>query len=253
MMFPRHLLNRTWLPAFLIAAWEICARIGLLDPVFFPPPSVLMRESFAMLGNGELSGHLQDTLRRTFEGASAGLAAGLAVGILMGAYPFFRRSLEPLVSAFAAVPKIALLPVLLLALGVGEAPRVALIAAAAFVTAALPMLDGVRNLDSNYVELAQNYGAHSWSLITWVYLPGCVPHLLTAVRLALTRALGVCIAVEVVNAQTGLGSMVWAGWQAFRPEQVYIGVGTAALLGAFLHGSMRLLEKFVVPWKVQPE
>ncbi len=103
------------------------------------------------------------------------------------------------------------------------------------------MLDGVRNLDSNYVELARNYGAHSWSLIRWIYLPGCLPHLLTAVRLALTRALGLCIAVEVVNAQTGLGSMIWAGWQAFRPEDVYIGVGTAAAWRLFsrLHAAAR--------------
>jgi NitT/TauT family transport system permease protein len=251
MSLPRHLLNRVWLPVFLIAAWEMSARAGLLDPIFFPRPSVLMRESFAMLVSGELTGHIRDTLLRTLEGASAGLVAGIACGILMGANAATRRSLEPLVSAFAALPKIALLPLLLLAMGVGEAPRVALIGAAAFVTAALPVLDGVRSLDSNYLELARNYGAHSWNLITWVYLPGCLPHLLTAVRLALTRALGVCIAIEVVNARTGLGSLIWTGWQAFRPEHVYIGVITAGLLGALFHSSMRLIEKAMVPWRVQ--
>ncbi len=253
MLPPRHLLNRTWLPAFLLVVWEICARAGLLDPIFFPPPSLLVHEGFAMIMSGELTGHIRDTLLRTLEGASAGIIAGIACGILMGANAFARRSLEPLVSAFAALPKIALLPLLLLALGVGEAPRIALIGAAAFVTAALPVLDGVRSLDSNYVELARNYGARSLNLITWVYLPGCLPNLLTAVRLALTRALGVCVAIEVVNARTGLGSLIWTGWQAFRPEHVYIGVATAALLGAFFHGSMRLIEKVMVPWKVQPQ
>ena len=252
MPHPRHFLNRTWLPAFLIAAWEISSRAGLLDPIFFPPPSVLVREGFAMLASGELMGHVRDTLVRTIEGAGAGIGAGIACGIVMGANSTVRRSIEPLVSAFAALPKIALLPLLLLAFGVGEAPRVVLIAAAAFVMAALPVLDGVRSLDANYVAMARIYGAHSWNLITWVYLPGCLPHLLTAVRLALTRALGTCIAIEVVNARTGLGSLIWTGWQAFRPEHVYIGVFTAALLGAFFHGSMRLIEKFMVPWKVQP-
>ena len=116
---------------------------------------------------------------------------------------------------------------------------------------ALPVLDGVRSLGSTYVEMARNYGAHSWKLMIWIYLPGCLPHLLTAVRLALTRALGVCIAIEVVNARTGLGSLIWTGWQSFRPEHVYIGVFTAAVLGALFHGSMRALETFMVPWKVQ--
>jgi NitT/TauT family transport system permease protein len=251
MLLSRHLVNRAWLPTSLITLWEIFARTGLLDPVFFPPPSVLARESFAMVMNGELTDHIQHTLLRTLEGAFAGVGVGIGCGILMGTSRVFRRSLEPLVSAFGALPKIALLPVLLLALGVGEAPRIALIAAAAFVTAALPVLDGVRNLDSNYVELARNYGARSWSLITWIYLPGCLPHLVTGVRLALTRALGTCIAVEIVNARTGLGSLVWAGWQSFRPEHVYIGVLAAALLGAFFHGTMRFIEKVLVPWRLQ--
>jgi NitT/TauT family transport system permease protein len=256
MSFPwrvsRHVLWRIWLPVALLAAWEILARAGLLDPIFFPPPSALALESLAMIRSGELTGHVQNTLRRTLLGAALGLFSGIACGILMGASRGVRRSLESLIAALAATPKIALLPILMLALGIGEAPRIVLIAAAAFVFAALPMLDGVRNLDANYVELARNYGAHSWKLVTWVYLPGCLPHLLTATRLALNRALGVCIAVEVVNATTGLGSLIWDGWQAFRPEHVYIGVLTAGLLGAFFHASMRLVEKALVPWKVQP-
>jgi NitT/TauT family transport system permease protein len=245
----RDLMNRAWLPAALIALWEICARVGLLDPIFFPPPSALVMEGLAMVASSELTGHIRQTLVRTLEGAFAGVGAGIICGILMGANRAFRRSLEPLMSAFAALPKVALLPLLLLALGVGEAPRIALIGAAALATCALPVLDGVRNLDSTYVELARNYGARSWNLIAWIYLPGCLPHILTGIRLALTRALGACIAVEVVNSRTGLGSLIWAGWQSFRPEHVYIGVFTAAILGAIFHGSMRSIEKVLVPWK----
>jgi NitT/TauT family transport system permease protein len=247
----RHLLWRVWLPTALIASWEICVRARLLDPLFFPAPSALALQTFAMIRSGELTGHIQSTLRRTLLGAALGLFSGIACGILMGASRRVRRSLESLISALAATPKIALLPILMLALGIGEAPRIVLIAAAAFLFAALPMLDGVRSLDANYVELARNYGARAWTLLTWVYLPGCLPHLLTATRMALSRALGVCIAVEVVNASSGLGSLIWDGWQAFRPEHVYIGVVTAALLGAFFHGSMRLIEKVLVPWKGQ--
>ncbi len=110
MTLPRHWLSRIWLPVFLIAVWEISARVGLLDPIFFPPPSLLVWESFRMIGSGELTGQIRDTLLRTLEGASVGLAAGIACGIAMGAHPFFRRSLEPLVAAFSALPRLRCFP-----------------------------------------------------------------------------------------------------------------------------------------------
>ncbi|HEY1342892.1 MAG TPA: ABC transporter permease [Bryobacteraceae bacterium] len=249
MVLREKILPRIWLPVSLVLLWEGLARAGWVNPIFFPPPTRLVAEGLAMIRSGELPGHLWSTLIRTFEGSALGIVTGLACGTLMGLSRPARRALEPLVSALAASPKIALFPVLMLVLGIGQAPRIALIAAAAFVMAALPILDGVRNLDVTYVELARNYGARSWKLVSWVYLPGSLPHLLTAARLALSRALGVCVAVEVVNARNGLGSLIWAGWQSFRPEHVYIGVLTAAALGATLHASMRLLEKALVPWK----
>jgi NitT/TauT family transport system permease protein len=247
----QQILIRVWVPVLLVAAWEILARIGILNPIFFPPPSLLLEKTIEISKTGELGGHLGHTLSRTLQGVGIGLVAGVAVGVLMGISQWARRSLEPMVSAFSAAPKIALLPILMLALGIGEAPRVALIAAAAFVMAALPMLDGLRNLDSNYVELARNYGARPWDLITWVYLPGALPNLLTGIRLALSRALGVCVAVEVVNAREGLGSLIWSGWQAFQPEYVYIGVFVAAAVGAVFHASLRTIERIVVRWKPQ--
>ena len=245
----RRLLSRIWLPLILLAAWEICARAGLFSSIFFPPPSFLLTAALAMIRSGELPMHLGITVGRTLEGAIIGILAGVACGTLMGSSRAVRQTLEPLVAAVNASPKLAFLPLLMLLLGIGEAPRLVVIATAAFVTATLPMLDAVRNLDSNYVELARNYGAHSWQLVRWVYLPGCLPHVLTGVRLALSRALGICIAIEVVNSQTGLGKIIWAGWLTLAPEQVYIGVFAAGALGVLFHGSMRLLERALVPWK----
>ncbi len=245
----KPVLLRIWLPVAALGVWECFTRYGLLDPIFFPAPSVLAREAFGMIGTGELTGHVRDTLWRTLRGFVPGVLAGVICGILMGASRAARQSLESPVSAFVATPKIALLPVLMLVLGIGEAPRIVLIGAAAFASSALVMLDGVRDLDANFAELARNYGADSWQLVRWVYLPGCLPPLLTATRQALSRALGLSVAVEVLTGRTGLGSLIWAGWQSFQPQHVYIGVLTAALLGAVLHGSMRLIEKALVPWK----
>jgi NitT/TauT family transport system permease protein len=233
----------------LVVAWEAGARAGWLNAIFFPAPSALVGSAFAMIRSGELPLNLGVTITRTLEGSAIGILAGIVCGILMGSQRALRQALEPMVAALNSIPKLALLPLLMLFLGIGETPRLLLIASAAFVTATLPMLDAVRNLDSNYLELARSYGARSWHLVRWVYVPGCLPHLLTGVRLALSRALGICIAIEVVNAQTGLGQMIWAGWLTLTPERVYVGVFAAGALGAFFHGSIRLLEKTLVPWK----
>jgi ABC-type nitrate/sulfonate/bicarbonate transport system permease component len=252
MRIPPRIWLRIWLPLVLLAVWEISARGGFLNPIFFPPPSTLLTTGFAMIQSGELPMQLGITVARTLEGAAIGILVGSGCGILMGSSRAIRQSLEPLVAALNSTPKLALLPLLMLFLGIGEAPRLVLISAAAFVTATLPMLDAVRNLDSNYVELARNYGAHSWQLVRWVYLPGCLPHLLTAVRLALSRALSMCIGIEIVNSQSGLGNIIWAGWLTLTPERVYVGVFTAGALGLLFHVSMRLIEKVLVPWKVHP-
>ena len=246
---PRQILWQIWLPLTLLVAWEVSARAGLLNAIFFPPPSALAVAALAMTRSGELPLHLGATFVRTLEGSTIGILLGVASGILMGSSHRARQSLEPLIATVNSAPKLALLPLLMLFLGIGEAPRLVLIATAAFVTSTLPMLDAVHNLDANYVELAQNYGARSWQLVRWVYLPGCLPSLLTAVRLALSRALGICISIEIVSAQTGLGKIIWAGWLTLAPEEVYVGVLTAGVLGVALHGSMRLLETALVPWK----
>jgi NitT/TauT family transport system permease protein len=233
----------------LLVSWEVLARSGSINTLFFPPPSVLLRTAAAMLRSGELGAQVRITLIRTVAGASLGVLAGIVTGLLMGISRRLRRSLEPVVSGLMATPKLALLPLLMLVLGIGETPRVVLIATAAFLLAALPMLDAVRALDAGYLELAKNYGAHAWDLVRWVYVPACLPYLFTGMRLALGRALGVCIAVEIVGAQEGLGQMIWAGWQTFQPEHIYLGVFCAAGLGAVFHASIRWLEMALVPWK----
>ncbi len=249
MTVPRQLIWRVWLPVTLFALWELGGRTGVLDPLFFPPPSALASAAQALYQTGELTGHLGATLSRTLAGFVLGAIAGLACGLAMGLSTPIRRSLEPLVSTFVSSPKLSLLPLLMLVLGFGEKPRLTLVAAAAFIVTALHTLDAVRALNPDFVELARNYGARSWRLVRSVYLPAGLPQLFTGLRLALGRALAVSISVEIVGAPNGIGQMIWSGWQIFATERVYLGVLLAAILGASFHGSMRLLEKAAIPWR----
>jgi NitT/TauT family transport system permease protein len=245
----RNVWWRIWLPAVLVLSWEFGARAGWIDPLFFPRPSFLVARLLEMLGTGELVVDLRHTLLRTLVGSAIGVFVGTVCGLLMGMSLRVRQSTESLIAALISTPKISLLPLIMLLLGIGEAPRLTLIAATAFVVVALQMLDAVKAIDSGHIEIARNYGARNPQLIRWVYLPAAMPHLFTGIRQALGRALGMCITVEIVGAREGIGKMIWAGWESFQPDRIYIGIFAAGLIGIALHGLAQLLEKRLVPWK----
>ncbi len=238
-----------WLPALILAAWEAGSALGLLNRLILPPPSTLVLSAKDMISRGELQHHLIATLVRLSLGFIIGSFTGLACGVLMGLAPWIRRSLEPIISGVYSTPKLSLLPILMLFMGIGEPARVLLIAIACFVLMAMHGLDALGNVNKRYVELAQNYGADRASVIRKVYLPAGLPQIFTGFRIALGRSLTITIALEIVSSQDGLGSMIWMSWQTFYPEQLYIGVIMAGTLGALLHFSLKKLEMRLVPWK----
>jgi ABC-type nitrate/sulfonate/bicarbonate transport system permease component len=242
-------LLHLWLPAGLLAAWELAVALAWLDPLFFPPPSKLFATGFEMLRSGDLGEQIRITLSRTGAGFFAGALAGIVCGIFMGALEWVRRSLEPLISALYNLPKLTLLPMLMLLTGTGETPRLILIAAAVFLQVVMHTLDGVRGVSPHYVEMAVNHGASGWLLFRRVYLPASAPQIFTGLRLGMGRALALAISAELLTGAGGIGSLVMRSWQTFAIERLYVAVVTAALLGACVHKSLKLLETRLLPWR----
>ena len=240
---------RLWLPVLLLLLWEIAGRAEWLDALFFPHPSRVGGALAAMIESGEWGRVVVETMTRSLMGFALGSLCGLAMGIVTGLWVGARRSVEWMISALLSSPKITLLPLLILALGVGELPKMLLVAIAAFVVVALQTADAVRQVPSTFVEMGRNYGAKGASMLRWVYLPAVLPHVLSALRIALGRSLGVAVSVELVTGSGGLGHMIWRGWQAFATERVYVGVLTTALLGATLHLIGAAIERRLVAWK----
>lgn len=247
----KKILSALWLPSLILALWELAAAAKLLDPLFFPPPSQLLPAARRLIASGELGHHLGLTLARFLSGYAIGVSAGLATGILMGVFAILRRAFEPAISALYTTPKMSLLPMLMLLLGVGEAPRIVLIAAGSFIMLAIHGLDAVRGIDRTYLEMARNYGASRTALFRKVYLPATLPQVFTGLRLAMGRALMITVAVELVSSPEGLGGMIWSAWQTFATEKLYIGVILTAIMGSALHASLRRLETVAVPWRAR--
>lgn len=242
-------LLRVAVPLSITTLWEVLARFDILNRLLFPPPSQLIVMAIQMTRSGELPHHLMASMFRMTAGLATGGFAGMLCGLLMGSSRSVRISLEPGVSALYALPKVTLLPMLMMLVGIGEPAGIVVIAASCFTMMCIHSLDAVRNLNPAYVEIAVNHGASRMAVLRRVYLPGCLPQILTGLRLAVGRALVLTISVEMLAAPDGLGSLVWLSWQTLTTEKLYVAVLTASFIGVGLHYGGRWFEGLLVPWK----
>jgi len=178
---------------------------------------------------------------------------GLVLGLAMGSSSRLRTVLDPLVAALHPLPKIAVLPLIMIIFGIGEASKVVVIAIACFFPMLLSTAAGVRQIHPIYFQVAENYGARLLQVFTRVVLPGSLPLVLSGLRLALNTALLLAIAVELVAAREGLGSMIWFAWETLRTEDLYATLATTAALGISFNLVVQRLTAKLVPWQVERE
>jgi len=162
-----------------------------------------------------------------------------------------RKATEPLISFLYSTPRLTLLPMVMLLVGVNNTARILLVAMGTALLIIIQISDAVRAVNRDYVDLAVNYGAGPLAVIRKVYLPACLPQGFTALRLAFSRALVLTISVELLNCDDGVGSMIWNAWQTFAIEKLYVSIALAGALGLLFQWLFRELERRMTPWKEQ--
>ena len=237
--------------ACLLIAWEVLSRLGVLKPVLFSSPVVIGRTLARSFASGEMGSHALATVARTTAGLALGAVPGLLLGLAMGWSRGLRRALDPILAALHPIPKIAILPLLMIFFGIGEASRIAVASVAAFFPMLINTMAGVRAINPIYFEVAQNYGASRYRLFSRVVLPASLPLVFSGLRLAANVTLLVTIAAEIVMADRGLGALVWLSWETLRVELLYATLVVIASLGIALTGGLRLIRRAVVPWQVE--
>jgi NitT/TauT family transport system permease protein len=246
-----------WLPPVvvivLLAGWEWLVRKGRLSSLFFPAPSVIVLTLVQLLTSGKLATNVGATLSRVFLGFALGGLPGLVLGLLMGWSRRLRAVIDPFIAAAHPVPKIALLPLIMIVFGIGESSKVIVVGVAAFFPMVINAIAGVRQISPIHFEVAENYGADRIKVFTRVVVPGSLPLVLTGARLALNTTLLLTIAVELVAAQQGLGAIIWFAWQTLRTEELYASVAVTAALGISFNLLLQRLAVHLVPWQVERE
>jgi ABC-type nitrate/sulfonate/bicarbonate transport system permease component len=249
-------LERWLSAAFVVVAltvWEWQVRTGGLSALFFPAPSAIARTLVRLLINGELAVNVGATLSRLFLGFALGSLRGLILGLAMGWSRRLRVVVDPFIAAAHPVPKIAVLPLIMIIFGIGESSKVVVVAVAVFFPMLINTMAGVRQISPIHFEVAENYGASLLKVFTRVIAPGSLPLVLTGARLALNVGLLVTIAVELVAAQEGLGEMIWFAWETLRTEELYASLIVIAALGIGLNFLLQRLTARLVPWQEEPE
>lgn len=236
-------------PVLLLAIWEVLSRTRTINPLFWPPPSSLWETARVLFEKQDLLGDIRISLYRILAGFVVGTIPGIILGLLMGLFWPVRVFFMPLAAAIYAVPKIAILPLVIIALGIGEASKIAVVALSIFFLVVLNTMSGVLELDRTYRDVASNLGANRFELFWTVALPGALPSIFTGMRLALGFALIVIVGTEFLAADKGIGHMIWQNYQTLRIRQMFVGLIVTGLMGWILTLLLNVIERLVMPWR----
>ncbi|MGP9538223.1 ABC transporter permease [Brachybacterium sp. AOP43-C2-M15] len=237
-------------PILLLVLWEVSARVQIIDPRFFPPPTRIVAAGYEMVLSGELWMHTAPTLMRLLVGGGLGALSGIVVGLLMGSSRALNAALGPLFSALYPLPKIAIFPILLMIFGPTELPKIIAVFITTFFIMQINTVSGVWAIDRKLLEAGSAYGARGFDRFRFVVLPGAMPFVFSGLKTATGTAVVVVTAVEFTGAtSTGLGYLIWNSWQLFIPEKLYVGLVVIGVIGAVVTTLLSRSETLLLPWR----
>jgi sulfonate transport system permease protein len=242
------LLPGVMVPAGLLVAWDLSARLGWLPEQILPPPSEVFGALRDTIDDGTLLSSALTSLRRVAEGFLAGSLVGLAFGFVTGASAWAQALLAPLFLALSQVPTLGWVPILILFVGIDETLKIMVIGLAAFIPVALNTAQGVRDVPRAYLELGRVLSFGPWSKFRSIILPSAVPSIFTGLREGLANSWQTLVAVELIASFEGLGYLMAYGRQLFQLELVLAAMIVVGLIGLVIHASLTWLESRLQRW-----
>ena len=239
-------------PALVLVAWQITAQRGLLPPQILPPPALVASTFADLIRGGDIASALQISLWRVGMGFLIGSAAGLALGAAMGMSRVIEDYCGPLFRAFAQVPSLGWVPILILIFGLDEIVKYLIIAKACFVPAAVATAQGIRNIPRQYLEVASVLRLSRRSVLIKILLPGALPTIFGGLRLALSHAWIALIVVEMLAATEGVGYMMVWGRTLFQIDIVIVGMVLIGVIGLLMDLGLTRLESRLRQWAPGP-
>ena len=236
-------------PLVTFLAWELCARSGLLDVRFFPAPSAIL---YHLIFVSPEEGIIEDviaSLNRLLWGYLCGCLLGVALGIGMGLKQSLRAAFYPMVAMTYPIPKIAILPLVMLIFGIGDLSKMVVVAIGSFFLVLLNTLHGVDSIEKIYHDVAKLYKIRRWNFVFKVVLPGALPSIFTGLKLAIGYSLVMVVAAEFSGADKGIGFLIWQSWETFSIKSMYAGIFVIGAMGFIFSYILHALERRLIPWR----
>ena len=235
--------------AVVLALWQLAGSTALVNPLFLPPPSAIAVAIWKLAISGALWQHVSWSVMRIGSGWIVGTAAGVAVGFAIGLSTLARSVGITFISALFPIPKIALLPLLILWLGIGEEPKIATIALGVFFATAISVYSGVDAVPRNLIRMAQSFNVPFHVIVRRVIWPGALPSILAGFRITASVALLLVVSAEMIGAQYGIGAFVLQAGNLMQTDQLLAGVLILSAFGLAVGKLINLLEARLLHWR----
>jgi sulfonate transport system permease protein len=236
-------------PLAILVVWEAAARAGLLASDKLPAPSAVARTGWRLAADGTLGHHLLSSLTRAAIGLLIGGTLALVLGAAAGLLRLGDDAIDPPVQMARMLPHLALVPLLIIWVGIGESMKITLVALGAFFPLYFNTYAGIRDIDERLVEAARTCGLGAWARIRHVVLPGALPSLFLGLRLAIGAAWLSLVVGEQTNAENGIGFLMMEAREFSQTDVVVLGLFVYAALGLLSDLLLRVLERRTLLWR----
>lgn len=244
-----HFWLRITSPLLVLGAWECASRFGLVNRIFLPAPSVIVGVWVDSVSAGHLLMHVMVSLRRVLLGFLLGVSMGLLATLAMAWNRSTNLLVEPLVSLLYPIPKVAILPLLLIWLGSGDLTKIVVIATGPFFPVAINTYAAIRGISPVLIRAGRNLGANDRQVMRHIILPATLPSFFTGTILGAGLSFILLVYVEMTAGSSGVGYFTYTAATLFEPEKAFAGVFTLALLGWVWHRAITATEVYLCPWR----
>jgi len=250
--------NRTWFriisPLVVLVGWQLVSMSGLISQQKLPPPSTVFHTAVTLITTsnaayGTLQGAMLVSLERVAIGFAVGGAVGLVLGVVAGLSRLGENSVDPLMQMLRTLPLFGLIPVFIVWFGIGQLPKILLIALGASIPLYLNTFSGIRNVDAKLAEAGQSLGLRRGETIWHIILPGALPQILVGLRQSLGIAWLALVVAEQINANAGLGYIINQGQAFLNNSVIFVALLVYCVLGLLTDALVRLMERRALAWR----
>jgi NitT/TauT family transport system permease protein len=240
-----------WLLApwvLIVALWYAVRASGLINPALVPAPHQVFAK-FLELSQGRLWMDIFMSTQRVLIGVTLGVLLAVPVGFCLGWYKGVRGFMDPVINFFRALPPIALIPLVIVYFGIGEAAKTAILFYASFFAGVIVMYEGIAQISPIFIKVARTLGASDAEIFGKVIVPLTIPHILTAIRVALGVAWATLVASELIAAQQGLGALIQNASSFFQLDIIYVGIICIGIIALVMDLLLRVAARRLVAWQ----